>query len=55
MLHNREIEVINKIRNSNDPERSLQIAMQIILDHLEKLESSPEQSPAQMQEACAAI
>lgn len=54
MLHNREIEVINKIRNSSNPERALQIAAEIILDYLEQRESSQSQSAALLQELCAA-
>ena len=53
MVHS-EMDVINKIRNSKDPERALQIATDIILDHLMKLESSRSQSTFPLQEPCAA-
>ena len=52
MVHS-EMEVINKIRNSKDPERALQIATEIILDHLKQLESSQSQSTFLLQEPCA--
>ena len=53
MVHN-EIEVINKIRESKDPERAMQIAIGIILDHLKQTESSQSQSAAQPQGLCEA-
>ena len=53
MLHS-EMEVINKIRNSSDPERAMQIATEIILNHLKQIESSQSQSAALLQELCAA-
>ena len=53
MLHSKEIEVINKIRNSSDPERAMQIATEIILHYLEQRESSQLQSAALLQEPCA--
>ena len=53
MVHN-EFEVISKIRESKDPERAIQIAMQIILDHLKQRESSQSQSAAQPQGLCEA-
>ena len=53
MVHS-EMEVINKIRNSSDPERSIQIATEIILDYLMQRESSQLQSAALLQEPCAA-
>lgn len=53
MVHN-EVEVINKIRNSSDPERAMQIATEIILDHLMQRESSQLRSAALPQELCAA-
>ena len=53
MVHS-EIEVINKIRESKDPERAMQVAMQVILDHLMQRESSLIQSAALPQELCAA-
>ena len=49
MVH-KEIEVINKIRNSKDPDRAMQIAMQIILDHLVQRELSQSQLPSLPQE-----
>ena len=52
MVHS-EMEVINKIRNSRDPERALQIATDIILDHLKQRESSQSQSAVPLQEPCA--
>ena len=54
MIHS-EMEVINKIRNSKDPERALQIAMGIILDHLKQRESSQSQPTFRLQELCEAI
>lgn len=53
MLHS-EMEVINKIRNSSDPERAMQIATDIILDYLKQRESSQSRSVALQQELCAA-
>ena len=52
MVHS-EMDVINKIRNSSDPERALQIATDIILDYLEQRESSQSQSAALPQVLCA--
>ena len=54
MLHS-EMEVINKIRNSSDPERAMQIATEIILNHLKQIESSQSQSAVLQQELCAVI
>ena len=51
MVHS-EMVVINKIRESKDPERAMQIAMQIILDHLKQIESSQSQSADQQQGLC---
>ena len=45
MVHS-EIDVINKIRESKDPDLAMQVAMQIILDHLMQRESSQSQSAA---------
>ena len=45
MVHN-EIDVINKIRESKDPEMAMQIATEIILDYLMQRESSQSQSAA---------
>ena len=53
MLHS-EMDVLIKIRNSSDPERAMQVATEIILSHLELLESSQSQSASLMQEVCAA-
>ena len=38
MVHS-EIDVINKIRESKDPDRAMQIAIKVILEHLTKKES----------------
>ena len=54
MLH-KEIEVIHKIRNSKDPERALQIAMEIIRTHPDQRESCQEEPPDPQQNACEAI
>lgn len=48
-----EMEVINKIRNSSDPERAMQIATEIILDYLAKKESDQLRSISLPQEFCA--
>lgn len=45
MVHS-EIDVINKIRESKDPERAMQIASEIILDYLKQRESSQLRSAA---------
>jgi hypothetical protein len=45
-----EKELIHFIRNSSDPEKSLEIAIQVILAYLQQLESSPEPSPDSFQE-----
>lgn len=52
MVHN-EIDVINKIRESKDPERAMRIATEIILDYLMQRESSQSQSAAQRPEPYA--
>ena len=52
MLHS-EMDVLNKIRNSSDPELAMQIATEIILSHLMQRESSPIQSAVLPQELCA--
>jgi len=52
MVHS-EIEVINKIRESKDPELAMQIAMQVILDHLMQRESFQSQSAVLQPEPCA--
>ena len=51
MLHS-EFEVINKIRNSIDPERAMQVATDIIINYLKQLESFQSQSVALPQEPC---
>ena len=53
MLHS-EMEVVRKIRESKDPERAIQIAMDVILDYLEQRESSQSQSADLQLELCAA-
>lgn len=53
MLHS-EMEVLNKIRNSKDPERAMQIATDIILDYLKQKESSQSRLADLPQELCAA-
>ena len=45
MVHS-EIDVINKIRDSKDPERAIQIATEVILDYLMQREYSQSQSVA---------
>ena len=54
MAHN-ENDVINKIRESKDPERAMQIATEIILDYLMQRESSQLQSAVPLPEPCEAI
>ena len=43
MVHS-EIDVVNKIRDSKDPDRAMQVAIAIILDYLMQRESSQSQS-----------
>ena len=50
-----ESDVINKIRNSKNPNMAMQIAIEIITDHLMQLESSPVQSDDPQQESCEVI
>lgn len=52
MVHS-EIDVINKIRASKDPERAMQVATEIILDYLMQRESSQSQLAAQPPEPYA--
>ena len=52
MVHS-EMEVINKIRNSSDPERAIQVATEIILDYLKQREFFQSRSAALPQEPCA--
>ena len=54
MLH-REIEVLNKIRGSKDPELAMQLVMKITLDFLTQLESSQTEPAAPQQEFCVAV
>ena len=54
MVHS-EIDVINKIRDSKDPERAMQIATEIILDYLMQREFSQLQLAVPLQESCEAI
>ena len=53
MVHS-EIYVTNKIRESKDPDRTMQIAIKVILDYLMQKESSRLQSADQTPEPCAA-
>jgi hypothetical protein len=50
-----ENDVINKIRESRDPDKAMQIATEIILDYLMQKESSQLQSAVPLLESCAAI
>lgn len=52
MVHS-EVVVLNKIRDSKDPERALQIATDIILDYLKQRESSQSRSAVLPQELYA--
>ena len=52
MVHS-EIDVINKIRESKDPDRAMKIATEIILDYLMQRESSQSQSVVLQPEPCA--
>ena len=52
-MNENEIKLINKIRNSNDPERALQIATDIILAYLAQKESCQSELAALPQEVCA--
>jgi hypothetical protein len=54
MAHS-EIEVLNKIRASKDPERAMQKAMEILLNHLIQIESCQSQPPVPPAEACEAV
>lgn len=53
MVHS-EMDVLNKIRNSSDPELAMQVATSVILSYLMQRESSHKQSAALPQESCAA-
>lgn len=48
-----EIDVINKIRNSKDPEAALQIATEIVIAYLMQKESSQLQLAYLLPEPCA--
>ena len=50
-----ENDVINKIRESRDPDRAMQIATEIIIDYLMQRESSQLQSAVPLLEPCGAI
>ena len=50
-----ENDVINKIRESRDPDRAMQIATEIILDYLMQRESSQSQSAVPLPEPGVAI
>lgn len=54
MVHS-EIDVINKIRESKDPEGAMQIATEIIITYLMQRESSQSQSAVPLPEPCVAI
>ena len=54
MVH-REIDVINKIRESKNPDRAMQIATKIILDYLVQREPSQAKSLDPLPEPYAAI
>lgn len=45
-----EKELIHFIRNSSNPEKSLEIAIAVILEYLKLQESSPKPSPDSLQE-----
>lgn len=50
-----ENDVINKIRESRDPDRAIRIATEIILDYLMQRESSQLQSAVPLPEPCVTI
>ena len=52
MVHS-EMDVINKIRESKDPERALRIATEIVIAYLMQKESSQSQSAAPLPEPYA--
>ena len=54
MAHD-EIDVINKIRESKDTDRAMQIATEIILDYLMQRESSQLQSAVPLPDPCGAL
>lgn len=45
-----EKELISFIRSSSNPEKALEIAIAVILEYLQLLESSPKPSPDSVQE-----
>ena len=51
----KEIEVLNKIRESKDPERAMNIAMEILLNHLAQRESCQAPLPAPLTEVSEAV
>lgn len=46
-----EKEMIHFIRNSSNPEKALEIAIAVIIEYLQQLESSPKPSPDSLQES----
>lgn len=50
-MTDREKEMIQFIRNSSDPEKALEIAIAVIIEYLQQLESSPKPSPDSLQES----
>lgn len=51
----KEIEVLNKIRESKDPERAMNIAMEILLNHLMQRESCQAPLPVPLTEVSEAV
>ena len=51
----KEIEVLNKIRESKDPERAMNIAMEILLNHLMQRESCQAPKPVPLREVSEAV
>lgn len=51
----KEIEVLNKIRESKDPERAMQIAMEILINHLIQRESCQALPPVPLTEVSEAV
>ena len=50
MMNDNELELINLIRNNDDPGAALMTAAAVILDFLKQLESSEEPAAACLQE-----
>lgn len=46
-----EKEMIQFIRNSSNPERALEIAIEVIIAYLQQRESSPKPAPDSLQES----